>query len=116
MKLQIYKIYLNCKIFSIINFTSSSVTHGPDGRQRPCLNKFSLTPLVYAGAFLKTGCRCIGFQSGRASIPAALRFWQSFVTSISSLKMTVVSQKLLLKSEVGFLETLATLGLFIRDE
>ena len=39
-------------IVSIINFTSSSVTQGPDGRQSPRLNIDSETPFTYAGTFL----------------------------------------------------------------
>ena len=53
---------------STIYFTSSSLTYGPAGRHIPTLKMASLTPLTYAGASLYTGCLCIGFQTGRASI------------------------------------------------
>ena len=39
-----------------------------DGRQRPCKNNFSETPFKYDGKFSKTGCKCIGFHNGLASI------------------------------------------------
>ena len=55
---------------STIYLTSSSLTYGPAGKHIPTLKMASLTPLTYAGASLYTGCLCIGFQTGRASIPA----------------------------------------------
>ena len=34
----------------------------------PTLKRLSLTPLTYAGASLYTGCLCMGFHNGRASM------------------------------------------------
>ena len=55
-------------MLSTIYFTSSSVTYGPAGRQKPTLNSASSTPFVYTGAPSYTGCLCIGFHTGRHSI------------------------------------------------
>ena len=38
------------RIVAAMWLRSSSVTHGPAGRQRPVRKRASLTPLVYAGA------------------------------------------------------------------
>ena len=48
--------------------TWSSASTEPLGRHRPQRKRSSLTPLVNAGRSWNTGCRCIGFHSGRLSM------------------------------------------------
>ncbi len=40
----------------------------PEGKHRPLSNRLSEIPFKYAGYLEKMGCKCIGFQSGLASI------------------------------------------------
>jgi nucleoside-diphosphate-sugar epimerase len=52
--------------------TCASVSTLPLGRHRPWSNSRSLVPSTRAGAEANTGCRCIGFHSGRLSMSAAV--------------------------------------------
>ena len=47
------------------------VSAEPLGRHSPRSNRRAETSPPYIGAAAKTGCRCIGFQSGRASMSSA---------------------------------------------
>ena len=79
----------------IIFIPSSIVIFVPDGKHNPLLNKSSETPFTYELHSLNTGCKCIGFQSGRASILSFSRCKRNCSLSIVEFlaKRIVVSQK-----------------------
>ena len=58
---------------SITRARSSSVRADPLGRHRPCPKRCSATAPPTRRAPAKTGCRCIGFHTGRASMFSALQ-------------------------------------------
>ena len=63
---------------------------GPLGSTRPWLNRCSAIPVTlrgYLSGFWNTGCRCIGFHTGRDSMPrsaSASRSWDADSSSVRS--------------------------------